>query len=241
MLMKIIAHRGWSGRYPENTMLAFEKAAEIKADGMELDVHLSKDREVMIIHDEALVRTTGQDGVVSDYTRAELERISAGRTKNDEYGFTPIPSLEEYLTFLKKTDLMTNIELKTAPMYYPGIEEKTIELIRRFSLEDRIIFSSFNWLSVIKMKRLCPEIPAGLLISSPSIKNIGYEIHDLGLQAYHPDYALLSDESVRECHENGTEINVWTVNDEEKMNKCRDWNIDGLITNNPDLAIKLFR
>lgn len=239
--MKIIAHRGWSGHYPENTMLAFEKAAEIKADGVELDVHLSKDGEVMIMHDEALVRTAGREGVVSDYTRSELERISAGRTKDDQYGFTPIPSLEEFLSFLNKTSMMVNIELKTAPVYYPGIEEKTLSLVHRFSLENRVIFSSFNWLSVLKLKRLCPEIPGGLLIEAPQIKNIGYEIQDLGLQSYHPAYALLSDEVVSECHKNGTAINVWTVNDEKSMKQCKAWNIDGLITNNPDLAIRLFR
>ena len=142
--MKIIAHRGFSGVYPENTMLAFRKAIEIGADGIELDVHLSKDGQVMIIHDEALKRTTGLDGVVSDYTRAELEKISAGKTKNDEFGFTPIPSLEEYLAFMAEhKDKFTNIELKTAPVYYPEIEEKTLELVRKFDLEKNIIDSSF--------------------------------------------------------------------------------------------------
>jgi len=239
--MRIIAHRGWSGCYPENTMLAFRKAAEIKADGIELDVHLSKDKEVMIIHDEALIRTTGKSGAVSDYTRSELERISAGKTKEDVFGFTPIPALEEFLDFLAGTDLMVNIELKTAPVYYPGLEEKTLSLVKRFKLEDRVIFSSFNWLSVMKLKELAPSIPGGLLIELPRIRNIGYQIHDLKLQAYHPDYALLDDEAVSELHANAVDINVWTVNDEAKMKQCQKWDVAGLITNNPDLAIKLFR
>jgi len=114
--MKIIAHRGFSGLYPENTMLAFEKALEAGADGIELDIHLSKDGEVMIIHDEALKRTAGHPGAVSDYKRSELEKISAGKTQNDSFGFTPIPSLEEYLSFMAQhKDKFTNIELKTAP------------------------------------------------------------------------------------------------------------------------------
>ncbi len=239
--MKIIAHRGWSGCYPENTMLAFEKAAEVNADGIELDVHLSKDGEVMIIHDEALIRTTGREGVVADYKRSELERISAGKTKQDEFGFTPIPSLEEFLSFLAGTALMVNIELKTAPVYYPGLEEKTLALVRRFGLESRVLFSSFNWLSVMKLKELAPSIPGGLLIELPKIKNIGYQIHNLKLQAYHPSYALLDDEAVKELHANNVDINVWTVNEEEDMKQCQRWNVEGLITNNPDLAIKLFR
>ena len=236
-MMKVIAHRGWSGEYPENTMLAFSKAAEIGADGIELDVHLSKDGEVMIIHDEALMRTSERSGVVSDYTRSELEGISAGKTKSDEYGFTPIPSLEEYLSFISSTSLMTNIELKTAPTYYPGIEERTLELVRRFSYQDRVIFSSFNWLSVMKMHALDPSIPCGLLIASPKIMNIGYEINDMGLEAYHPEYSLLDDDAVKELKVHDVMINVWTVNDEEKMRKCIKWDVDGLITNVPDKAL----
>ena len=239
--MDIIAHRGLSGIYPENTMLAFSKAAEAGADGIELDVHLSSDGEVMIIHDESLRRTAGIDASVSSMTRRELESVSAGKTKDDSYGFTPVPSLEEYLSFIKDTGLYTNIELKTAPVYYPGIEEKTLALVRRFSLEDRIIFSSFNWLSVLYMKRLAPEIPSGLLISQPRIWNIGREMKDAGIECYHPDYAILSDDAVSELHANGIRTNVWTVDDEKDMKQCHAWGIEGLITNRADRAAELFR
>ena len=125
----IYAHRGFSALYPENTMLAFRKAAMAGADGIELDVHLSKDGEVMIIHDEKLGRTCGLDGVVSDYTRTELEKINAGKTKDERFGFTPIPSLDEYLEFAKEEGIVTNIELKTAPVSYPDIEEKVLALV----------------------------------------------------------------------------------------------------------------
>ena len=120
--MDIIAHRGFSGAYPENTMLSFQKAVEHGADGIELDVHLSKDGELMIIHDESLKRTTGVDGFVFDYTRSELERINAGKTKNDEFGFTPIPSLEEYLSMIKGTGLYTNISAVLTPVDTEGNE-----------------------------------------------------------------------------------------------------------------------
>ena len=229
--MDIIAHRGYSGKYPENTMLSFSKAVENGADAIELDVHLSRDGEVMIIHDEALKRTTGRDGAVYDYTRSELEKINAGRTKNDEFGFTPIPSLEEYLTAIKDTALYTNIELKTAPVYYPGIEEKTISLIQRFNLDGRIIFSSFNWLSVLRVRQIAPQFPVGLLFDGMMLKNIGNEMKAMGIECYHPSFRILSGEAVEELHENGRRINVWTVNDETSMLQCRDWGIDGLITN----------
>ncbi len=220
-------------------MVAFSKAVEIKSDGIELDVHLSKDGEVMIIHDEKLSRTTGKEGCVSDYTRSELEKISAGKTKRDEFGFTPIPSLEEYLDYISKTTLFTNIELKTAPVYYPGIEEKVLKLVDRFSYLDRVIFSSFNWLSIMKMKLVNPSVQAGALIEFPQIANIGYELADIGFDTYHPEYKLVNKDVVDECHRAGVSVNVWTVNSEEEMRNCKELGLDGIITNNPDLAIEV--
>ena len=240
--MKIIAHRGFSGVYPENTMLAFRKAIEIGADGIELDVHLSKDGQVMIIHDEALKRTTGLDGVISDYTRAELEKISAGKTKNDEFGFTPIPSLEEYLAFMAEhRDKITNIELKTAPVYYPEIEEKTLELVRKFHLEKNIIYSSFNWLSIERMQRLGTISETGLLFSGMKLYNQAHIIKSLGINYFHPDFNDLTDEIVKSYLDNKIGLNVWTVNEIEDMKVCLSWNIDGLITNFPDRAISIAR
>ena len=240
--MKIIAHRGFSGVYPENTMLAFRKAIEIGADGIELDVHLSKDGQVMIIHDEALKRTTGLDGVISDYTRAELEKISAGKTKNDEFGFTPIPSLEEYLAFMAEhRDKITNIELKTAPVYYPEIEEKTLELVRKFDLEKNIIYSSFNWLSIERMQRLGTISETGLLFSGMKLYNQAHIIKSLGINYFHPDFNDLTDEIVKSYLDNKIGLNVWTVNEIEDMKVCLSWNIDGLITNFPDRAISIAR
>ena len=234
--MDIIAHRGYSGAYPENTMLAFRKAVEAGADAIELDVHLSRDGEVMIMHDEALMRTAGREGCVSDYTRSELEKISAGRTKDDIFGFTPIPSLEEYLSMISQTGLYTNIEFKTAPVYYPGIEEKVIALISRFGVEKKVLFSSFNWLTLFRLRTLAPGIPAGFLFDGMKLRNIGREISDAGFECYHPSFRILDDECVRELHDNGVRINVWTVNTSEEMIKAAEWGIDGLITNEPEKA-----
>lgn len=240
--MKVIAHRGFSGVYPENTMLAFKKAIEVGADGIELDVHLSKDGQVMIIHDEALKRTTGMDGVVSDYTRAELEKISAGKTKNDEFGFTPIPSLDEYLAFMAEhKDKITNIELKTAPVYYPGIEEKTLELVRKYDLENNVIYSSFNWLSIERMQRLKTLSQTGLLFSGMKLYNQAHIIKALGINYFHPDFNDLTDEIVKSYLDEKVGLNVWTVNEIEDMKVCLSWNIDGLITNYPDRALSIVR
>ena len=237
--MDIIAHRGWSGAYPENTMLAFTKAVENGADAIELDVHLSKDGEVMIIHDESLSRTTGIDGYVWDFTRSELEGINAGKTKGDSMGFTPIPSLEEYLAAVKDSGIYTNIELKTAPVCYPGIEEKTLDLISRFGMEDRIVFSSFNWLSVMRIRQLAPSFPVGLLFDGIKLRGIGEEMRRTGIECYHPSFSILDDQAVAELKAAGRRINVWTVNEEDGMRRCIEWGIDGLITNEPVKARRL--
>ena len=196
----------------------------------------------MIIHDEALKRTTGLDGVISDYTRADLEKISAGKTKNDEFGFTPIPSLAEYLAFMAEhKDKFTNIELKTAPVYYPEIEEKTLELVRKFDLEKNIIYSSFNWLSIERMQRLGTISETGLLFSGMKLYNQAHIIKSLGINYFHPDFNDLTDEIVKSYLDNKVGLNVWTVNEIEDMKVCLSWNIDGLITNFPDRAISIAR
>ena len=211
---KVFAHRGSSGQWPENTMLAFRKAMEEGADGIENDVHLSKDGEVMIIHDESLARTAGVDSMVWDLTRSELERISAGRTQQDRYGFTPIPSLDEYLTFMEEhRDKVTNIELKTAPVYYPGIEEKVLELVRRHGLEENVIYSSFNWLSVVKMKRMDPTCKVGLLFSG--------------------DFNDMDGGLVKALQSEGRQVNMWTVNETLDIRNAIEWGVDGIITNHP--------
>ena len=149
--MRVFAHRGYSGKYPENTMLAFREAEKTGADGIELDVQLTKDGEIVIIHDETLERTTTGTGWVKDHTLAELKALDASIIKGTAYSPERIPTLEEYCRWVKDTKLVTNIELKTSIVYYPEIEEKTAEMVKAFGLEDRMIFSSFNHLSIVRM------------------------------------------------------------------------------------------
>ncbi|NCD05309.1 MAG: glycerophosphodiester phosphodiesterase [Spirochaetia bacterium] len=237
--MKIYAHRGFSGEYPENTMLAFEKAVEVRSDGIELDVHLSKDGKLIVIHDEFLLRTTGKPGKVSDYDRSELIKINAGKTKDDKFGFTPIVEFEDYCNYIKDKDIITNIEIKTNNIYYPGIEEKAIELVKKYKLEEKVIFSSFNWLSVIKIKELVPYMKSALLQEDYLTQNIGNLEKSFKINYYHPDGRLLDDNIVENCKINDIKINSWAVNELEIFIKMKKWNIEGIITNYPDLMINM--
>jgi glycerophosphoryl diester phosphodiesterase len=236
--MKIYAHRGFSGLYPENTMLAFEKAVEVKSDGIELDIHLSKDRKLIVIHDEYLLRTTGKPGKVGDYTRDELIKINAGKTKEDKFGFTPIVDFEHYCNYIRDKNIITNIEIKTNNIYYPGIEEVIVELVKKNKLEENVIFSSFNWLSVVNIKKIAPYIKTALLQEDFLTDNIGDLEKSFDFDYFHPDGRLLDEKVLKNCNANDIKINAWAVNELDLFKKLKNWKIEGVITNYPDLMIK---
>ncbi len=238
--MRVFAHRGFSGLYPENTMLAFRKAEEVGSDGVELDVHLSKDGKLVIIHDEALLRTTGLPGIVSDYTLFELTKIKASKTKDDKFEAF-IPSFEEYCDFASHSSMVTNIEIKTNRTWYKDIELKLWEMIKAFHLEEKVLFSSFNWLSCAKIKKLAPEVPCALLYENQNVRHLAYQAKDSGYSFLHPDFLLLDDECVAECKESGVGLNVWTINDEERMQKLIDWDVEGVISNFPNMCINMLK
>ena len=233
-MSKIFAHRGYSGKYPENTMIAFKKALECEVDGIELDVQLTKDGEVVIIHDETIDRTTTGKGFVVDYTYEELEKFDAS-FKFKDLGFNKIPTLREYFQLVKDYDIVTNVELKTGINEYLGIEEKVWELIKEYNLEEKVIISSFNHFSVMRMKDIAPQLKYGFL-SEDWIIDAGKYTHSYGVQCYHPRFNNLVPDVIKELKKYNLEINTWTVNLEEDMRYLYSNNIDVIITNYPELA-----
>ena len=237
-MTKIFAHRGFSGKYPENTMLAFQKAVELGVDGIELDVQFSKDGKVMIMHDEMLDRTTDSKGSISDYTYDELEQFDASYIYRGKVPKNKIPTLDEYFKMIKNTNIITNIELKTGVKEYLGIEEKVWELIKKYDLAEKIIISSFNHFSILRMKKIAPMLKYGLL-SETWILNAGKYTHDLGVQCYHPIQYNLIPEVIEEIKKYGIEINTYTVNKEEMIRYMIENKIDSIIGNSPDLSKKI--
>lgn len=233
-MCKIFSHRGYSGKYPENTMIAFKKALECGVDGIELDVQLTKDGEVVIIHDETIDRTTTGKGFVVDYTYEELEKFDAS-FKFKDLGFNKIPTLREYFQLVKDYDIVTNVELKTGINEYLGIEEKVWELIKEYNLEEKVIISSFNHFSVMRMKKIAPQLKYGFL-SEDWIIDAGKYTHSHGVQCYHPRFNNLVPDVIKELKKYNLEINTWTVNLEEDMRYLYSNNIDVIITNYPELA-----
>ena len=237
-MTKNFAHRGFSGKYPENTLLAFEKAVEAQADGIELDVQLTKDGEIVIIHDETIDRTTNGKGLVVDYTYEELEKFDASYIYTGQFGFNKIPTLREYFNLIKDTNIITNIELKTGINEYKGIEEKVYNLIKEFQLENRVIISSFNHYSVLRMKAIAPRIKCGFLTET-WILNPSKYIKNYCAECYHPHFAMLTPKIVKELKTLGIEINTWTVNKEEDIRDMIAKGIDIIIGNFPDLTKKI--
>ena len=234
--MKVMAHRGDSGKYPENTMLAFEKAAEAGADAIELDVQLTRDGEVVVIHDERIDRTTDGTGFVKDYTYKELAQFNAAKLHPQTAEFQRIPAFEEYCAWAKQAGIETNIEIKTGVYYYEGIERKTLDIIRRHGLEDKVMFSSFNHVSLLRIKELMPEAVCGALMGRAGIGNAGYYCRTNGFAFYHPDYEGLTREMTENCKNYGIGLNVWTVNSMEGLERLYEWGCEGIITNFPGVA-----
>ena len=234
--MKILAHRGYSGCYPENTMTAFKKALEAGADGIELDVQLTSDGEVVIIHDERVDRTTDGEGRVRDFTLQQIQKLNAAVIKPELCCEEHVPSFREYCTWVKNTHLITNIELKTGCCWYKGLEEKTLNMVKDYGLEDRVIFSSFNPLSIVKIKKMAPNILCGLLAEHGGIDNAGDLCSEFGFEYYHPCYRELTKENAENCKEKGIGMNPWTVNDFQGFLHMKELNAKSVITNFPDLA-----
>ena len=234
-MTKNFAHRGFSGKYPENTMLAFRKAVEAGVDGIELDVHLTRDGQLAVIHDETVNRTCSVPGRVRDMTMEELRSLDAAYLWRGQVERCPIPTLEEYFDLVRGESLVTNVELKTNVYEYPGIEQKVWDRIRAFGLEDRIIISSFNHFSVLRMREIAPDLKYGLL-SESWLVNAGRYVHELGIPCYHPIYGNLTPEHVAELKQYGLEINTFTVNDAESVRRLADLGIDAVIGNYPDMA-----
>lgn len=233
---QVWAHRGasgWDAQYaPENTLPAFEKAAAMKADGVELDVQLSRDGEIVIAHDERIDRVSDGTGWLKDYTLAELKKFSFSKT-HPEYGFVEIPTLKEFFSMMQSNTLCINIELKTGMIYYDGLEQKTLKLAEHMGMQARIIYSSFNHYSLQKLKYLAPETEIGLLCGEDFMDLPGYPAK-LQAAAVHVPYGIMDPEYIQRCHAAGLRVNTWTVDAKLQMKHLKEWGVDAFITDCPD-------
>ena len=232
----IWAHRGASGSYPENTIPAFEEAIKMNSDGIELDIQLTKDGEMVVCHDETIDRTSNGSGNIKDYTLEELRQFNFNKIL-PSLGEVKIPTMKEVIDLIKPTNLLINIELKTTIYFYEGIEEKIINLVHEEGMEDRVIYSSFNHASIVRIQQLDKNAKTAFLYMDSPIDFVSYaKKHNV--DAIHPAlYNLQYPEEIMQAKKAGLEINVWPVNTKDHILSCMDIGVDGLITDYPDMAV----
>ncbi|SER89865.1 glycerophosphoryl diester phosphodiesterase [Propionibacterium cyclohexanicum] len=233
------AHRGASKAAPENTLPAFERAAELGADGVELDVQRTADGELVVCHDEQIDRTSDGRGFIAEYCLDELRGFDFANHMSG-FGKLPIPTLADVLDLLKETPLTVNIELKNSVVAYPGMESQVAELVHRCGWDDRVLYSSFNHRSMRAMADR--GYRAGLLYETVMWKPQEYGVK-LGAAALHPagTAVRLNPHCVRKAHGRGLSVNVWTIDQPEQIKALAHLEVDAIITNVPDVAVATLR
>lgn len=216
-----IGHRGANGYEPENTLISFEKAIQMGADGIELDVHLSLDGHLIVIHDETIDRTTNGKGIVNQLTLKELKSFRI----NDEH---EMPTLEEVLDLINQR-CFVNIELKNQVAV-----QKVVQLIEQYVLDKNwnhahFLVSSFDWNALQQVRFLNENILIGVLTETDLDLAISFA-RFMKAEALHPDFQLLTNEYTTKIQEKGIQVFPWTVNEREDIQRMKSFKVNGIIT-----------
>lgn len=237
----VFAHRGASAHAPENTLAAFELALAHGANGVELDAKLSADGEVIVFHDATTDRTTGEKGHVSKLTLAALRDLDAGSFFSAEFRGEKIPTLAEVFETIGRRTLI-NVELTNYATPRDGLANKVCDLVKRFGLEERILFSSFLSSNLKRTRSLLPDVPRGLLALGGWMgwwaRSFGFNFGDY--QALHPNIKNVTPQQVARVHRLKRNVLVWTVNAADDMRRLLSWGVDGIFTDDPKLAMEVF-
>jgi glycerophosphoryl diester phosphodiesterase len=251
----VIAHQGGDGVWPGDTLYAFEKAVEIGADVLEMDAHITKDREIVLMHDERVDRTTDGTGLIENLTLAELLKLDAAHQWSNDDGNTfpyrgqgiQVPTLKELFEKFPEKRFLIEIKLTENP-----INEPLCELIHEYNMRDRVIVASFHDDAMTLFRKTCPDIAtsgskgevtpfillgkvflSGFLSPEYQSLQVPYETSE----SY--GIPVMTERFVREAHAKNIRIEPWTVDDPELMKQYIDWGVDGIITDRPDLMIKV--
>ncbi len=233
-------HRGANVAAPENTLAAFQKARELGADGIELDVMLCADGEPVVIHDFTVDRTTNGRGRVEELPLAQLKALDAGGWFGPEFAGERIPTLREVLEWAAD-ELLLNIELKNFRLRSDGLEAKVVALIREYRLHSRVMLSSFNPLALRRAKGLARELHTGLLYAPglPIYLRRAWLRPFAQVNALHPPYQMVSQTYLDWARRQRYRVNVWTPNDRNDLQRLIAQKVDMIITDQPDVLAML--
>lgn len=236
----IFAHRGASAHAPENTLAAFELAVEQGADGIELDVKLSADGHVVIIHDATVDRTTGAHGRVKDLSLIELRSLDAGSFFSDKFKGEKIPMLDEVFETVGKQTFI-NVELTNYNSPRDHLVESVCMLVKKFSMHKRVLFSSFLPSNLSNARSYLPDVPTGLLALGGILgwwsRSFGFAFGKY--DALHPNLKDATQQRIYFAHRLRKRVHVWTVNEETDMRRLFKWGVDAIFTDDPQLAVKV--
>jgi len=252
---RVIAHQGGDGVWPGDTMYAFEKAVEIGSDVLEMDAHITRDGRIVLMHDEAVDRTTDGTGLIEDLTLEELKRLDGAYDWSPEDGATfpfrgqgiQVPTLDELFEKFPRMQYVIEIKLTKNP-----IDRPLCDLIREYSMQDRVMVASFHDEAMKNFRAVCPEVATSA--SRTEVRNYvllgkaalwGFYIPDF--QTIQPPWdpeeslgiQIMTERFVRESHAKNIRVEPWTVNDPELMKLYIDWGVDGIITDRPDLMLEV--
>lgn len=229
-----IAHRGASSLAPENTLESFKKAIDLRCNGIELDVHMTKDKQLIVIHDEFLDRTTNGTGSVRNFTLSEIKKLDAGSHFSNKFKNARIPTLKEVFDLIVPYNILLDIEIK---QWEPEIEEKVIIMVQNYNYEKKTIITSFNPISVLKCKQICKDIKTGLLVfflqTNPLDMKKKFKIDYLCMDVNY--IKLFSQNNINTFKKNNLKILAFTVDKKSDMVYMIKHKIDGIITNKPQL------
>ena len=236
----IFAHRGASIAAPENTLAAFNTAVQLGAQAIELDVQLSSDGHVVVIHDHTVDRTTNGSGTVRHMTLAALKELDAGSFHDPSFLNERIPTLDQVFQEVGQK-VFINIELKNDDALFDNLPEAVARIVQSHQMHSKILFSSFNPIALYKIKRILPEVPCGLLVFPGLLGSLTILLGRLFIryEALHPNAKSVTPSLVEKVHLAGQKVFAYTVNHPIEMQKLFAMGVDGIFTDNPELGIKL--
>lgn len=229
--IQIVAHRGYSSVYPENTIAAFEGALDIGVDYIETDVQMTKDGQIVIFHDEKLKRTAKRKGKISDYTYEELQEMDVGKWFSADFTGTKIPTLREVLACIKDSDVKICIELKDIGEV-EGFVESVLQIVQEYGMTERCVLASFCYPYLQRVKELDSSVP--VLYFTTSTKTTVTE--EFPADYYGMNIGSMSAALVDTVHAVGSKIFAWTADSPMTITNAQALGVDGIITNRPGLA-----
>ncbi|MFT6964724.1 MAG: glycerophosphoryl diester phosphodiesterase [Flammeovirgaceae bacterium] len=249
----VIAHRGASGYAPENTLASIRKGLEMKADMVEIDIHLSKDGEVMVIHDATLERTTNGTGKVQSQIVEELKKLDAGTWFSKDFSEEKIPTLQEVIDLVDgQATLLIELKNESKTGFYEGLVEKTLQIIDENNAKSWCILQAFdskylqeitdskrNFDKNFEFHKLIMDDFSPLPLYIDTKTKLGYLDKSIGFKAINSYFILLNEEKVKKVQSEGFKVFTYTVNEEADMRRIISFGVNGIITNYPDRAIEL--